>query len=381
MTGGYLASFAMLGVSRSFLGPSLLKLSENTGTRLAGISFLFVVLGLGNMGGNWLGGKALDRFSGNRVLTITLAITGLLLGISSLMPNLWLLSTAMLLLGFCFGALENGGNTLMMWLHHDKSGPYLSALYMFTGLGSLVTPAIIGQFLEHTGNIGPSYWVLGLIALPGILMLFRIPGPVAQKPALAANRTVVDRGMVAFIILLYFLCVGSQALFSGWVFTYAVKLNLASELSASYLTSAYWTAQAVGLLLSIYITARLRPQIILIGNLGCGLLSLSAILIFPASVAALWAGTIGLGLAMAPLFPAAFTLVGQRMQITGRVNGWFLASASAGAMTLPWVAGQIIEATNVSVMVACSTTALFTAFILLILYLSTTARKSAAKNE
>jgi fucose permease len=57
----------------------------------------------------------------------------------------------------------------------------------------------------------------------------------------------------------------------------------------------------------------------------------------------IWAGTLGLGLSMASVFPTAITLAGRRLSLTGQVTGWFLVAGSLGAMSLPWVIGQLFE--------------------------------------
>jgi fucose permease len=80
--------------------------------------------------------------------------------------------------------------------------------------------------------------------------------------------------------------------------------------------------------------------------------SLGIILVWPASVTALWIGTLGLGLAMASLFPMTLTLAERRMPITGRITGWFLIGASVGAMFLPWLIGQLFESIGPMAMMA-----------------------------
>lgn len=54
-------------------------------------------------------------------------------------------------------------------------------------------------------------------------------------------------------------------------------------------------------------------------------------------------GTIGLGLAMASIFPTTLTFAERRMAITSQVTGWFIVGASAGSMFLPWLIGQLFE--------------------------------------
>jgi MFS transporter, FHS family, Na+ dependent glucose transporter 1 len=343
LTAGYFIAFASLGMARSFLGPSLLEFSHNTSVQLGEISFLFVVLGLGNLAGNWLGGWLLDRLPGNPIILTVIVSNGLLLALAPALKTLSLLAAVILVLGFGYGVLETGGNTMTMWLHRSKAGPYLSGLYLFTGIGALVAPALIGLSLEHLGTIHPAFIALGLIALPVVLVLLRLPSPLSQSQETNQAGGPIDYLLVGFVCLLYFLCVGSQASFSGWIYTYAVQLNLATELQAAYLTSAYWMAQTVGLLLSILLLMHVRPQKVLVGVLTTGLLSLVFLLTWPNALST-WIGTIGLGLGMAPLFPAAFAFVGKRMTISGQMNGWFLSGASVGAMSIPWVAGQIVAA-------------------------------------
>ncbi len=145
------------------------------------------------------------------------------------------------------------------------------------------------------------------------------------------------------IALFFFLYVGAEVGFGGWVFTYAVTLDLSGETTAAYLTSAFWGALTLGRLLTIPVAARVRPRFILLGALlGC-LTSVGIILIRSGSLAALWVGAFGLGFSMAPIFPTTISLAERRMTITGRVTSWFFVGASLGGMSLPWLIGQLFE--------------------------------------
>jgi fucose permease len=96
-------------------------------------------------------------------------------------------------------------------------------------------------------------------------------------------------------------------------------------------------------LIAIPLALRLRPGTILLGGLvGC-LVSLGIILQWPSSSVAIWLGTLGMGLSIAPMFPTSINLAERRMAITGQVTSWFLVGASLGSMTLPWLIGQLFE--------------------------------------
>jgi FHS family Na+ dependent glucose MFS transporter 1 len=118
---------------------------------------------------------------------------------------------------------------------------------------------------------------------------------------------------------------------------------LSSETAAAYLTSAFWGSLTAGRLLAIPIAARLRPRSILLIDLAGCLISMGIILSWPHSLVAVWAGTMGTGLAMASIFPTTLSLAESRMHITGQITSWFFVGASLGGMTVPWIIGQLFE--------------------------------------
>ena len=142
-------------------------------------------------------------------------------------------------------------------------------------------------------------------------------------------------------LLLFY--VGAEAAFGGWIYTYAVALDLSGATTAAYLTSAFWGALTFGRLVGIPIAARFRPRtILLVDLLGC-LASVGVILVWTSSPVAVWLGALGLGFSMASIFPTAISLAERRIPITGAVTGWFLVASSIGAMSVPWLIGQLFE--------------------------------------
>jgi FHS family Na+ dependent glucose MFS transporter 1 len=179
--------------------------------------------------------------------------------------------------------------------------------------------------------------------LPVVAFLARQPSPAIQAGSKDGQAGAVNVGLVVLIMLFFFLNVGAEASFGGWIFTYAKALSLGTEVTAAYLTSAFWGALTVGRLLAIPIAARVRPRWILLGDiLGC-LASLSVILFWQASYAAVWLGALGMGLFMASVFPTTMTFAELHLPISGRITGWFFVGASAGGMFFPWLIGQLFE--------------------------------------
>jgi FHS family Na+ dependent glucose MFS transporter 1 len=296
------------------------------------------------------------------------------LALAPLMPVLWLLAAVLLLLGIAESGLDVGGNTLLVWTHGDKVGPFMNGLHFFFGVGAFLAPIIIAQALLIGGGITWAYWTLALLMLPPAVWLLRQPGPSLPTVSAGEPAPPVNGALVAFIALFFFVYVGAEIGYGGWIFTYTVAHGLGSETVAAYLTSAFWGALTAGRLLSIPVAARLRPRTILGLDLAGCLGSMAVILLWPQSLAAVWLGTLALGLSMASIFPTTLSLAERHIPISGRVTGWFFVGGSLGGMSLPWLIGQLFEAIGPQVTMLAITVALMAAvavFVALMLYLST----------
>ncbi len=345
-TAAYYLAFIALGLTSASLGPTLPGLAENTHTHLREISFLFTARSLGYLLGSFFGGRLYDRRPSHPVMGLMIIGVALALALIPTVSLLWILVGLLLILGLAEGGVDVGGNTLLVWVHRHQVGPYMNGLHFFFGIGAFLSPLIIAQAVLVSGTISWAYWILAMLVVPAALWLLRLPSPVAQKVSKDGSVGQVNHRLVALIVLFFFLYVGSEVAFGGWIFTYAVELKIATETVAAYLTSAFWGALTVGRLLAIPIAARVRPRYILLGDVvGC-IVSVGLILAWPGSLAAVWLGTLGMGLSMASIFPTMLSLAERRMTVTGQVTGWFFVGASAGGMSLPWLIGQLFESTG-----------------------------------
>jgi len=267
------------------------------------------------------------------------------MAIVPIISELWLLASILLMIGIAEGVLDVGGNTLLVWLHREKMGPYMNGLHFFFGLGAFISPVIIAQTVFYSGDINWSYWVLALLMLPSAIWLLRIPSP----PYIVTSPSISIRQVLPILIILLsvfdFLYVGAEVAFGSWIYTYATSMGLGTKVTGAYLTSVFWGALTVGRLASIPIAKRFSPQIIIFIDLIILLTSLAMIIRSDVSnqVFALWVGTFGVGLGMASIFPTILTLAGKYMTITGYVTSWFFVGSSLGGMILPWIVGQLFD--------------------------------------
>ncbi|HEX6304256.1 MAG TPA: MFS transporter [Anaerolineales bacterium] len=344
---GYYAAYVALGLVTASLGPTLPGLAEHTSVSLSTAGLLFTTRSLGFTLGSLYIGRSYDRFPGHRVMAgMLLLMTGMLV-LAPTTTLFWVLALVMFLLGAGEGTLDVGGNTLLVWLMREEVGPFMNAMHFFFGAGAFFSPVIIAQALEISGDITWAYWALAFLVAPIALWLLRVPSPSAPNGDDKDTKGELRPWLVFLVAAFFFLYVGAEAGYGGWVFTYAKSadfggLNL-TDATAAYLTSAFWGALTLGRLFSIPMAARLRPSVILFADLAGCLLSVGIILLWPASELALWAGSIGLGLFMASIFPITIAFAERRMPISGRITGFFFVGVGTGAMTVPWLVGQLFE--------------------------------------
>lgn len=346
-TAGYYAAYVALGLVTASLGPTLPALAEHTSVTLSTAGLLFTTRSLGFTLGSLYIGRTYDRFPGHKVMAGMLLLMAAMLVLAPATTLFWVLALIMFVLGAGEGTLDVGGNTLLVWLLREEVGPFMNAMHFFFGTGAFLSPIIIAQALQVSGDITWAYWALAILVAPIALWLVRVPSPHAPEDNDNDAKGQLRPWLVFLVAVFFFLYVGAEAGYGGWVFTYAKStdfggLNL-TDATAAYLTSAFWGALTLGRLLSIPLAARIRPSVILFSDLAGCLLSLGTILLWPTSALALWAGSIGLGLFMASIFPTTIAFAERRMPISGRITGFFFVGVGAGAMTVPWLVGQLLE--------------------------------------
>ncbi len=340
LTAAYYLSFTVLGLATAAEGPSLPTLAKHTSSPLALISLIFVFGSLGYLLGSLIGGRAYDRFHGHRFMAFSMLAMLSASVIFPLASKLWLLSLAAFASGLGKGALDVGCNTLLQWVHGEKIGPFMNGLHFSFGVGSFLSPILLAQIISITHEIYWVFWIIALLTLPLAIWFWFLPEPSAHLKSDVQGHSPIPFLPVLLIVLAFVVYVGAEVGFSNWIYTYAITLNLATTITAAYLTSAFWGLFTIGRLLGVWTAARFSPRSILFTDLAGCLASLGLIIFGRASAPLLWVGSSILGLSMASIFPTILILAGKKLRVTGTITGWFLVGSGAGGMLLPWLIGQ-----------------------------------------
>ena len=342
-TAGYYAAFIILGLTTASFGPALPFIAEQTHTQLAQVSSLLALRSFGYLIGSFRGGRLYDQRSGHPVIMVVLLVLAATLALVPAIPYLLPLAIILFVVGLAEGSIDVGGNTLIMWAHGSRVGPFMNGLHFFFGVGAFLSPLLIALAISLTGTYSAAYWAIAFLILPVAFAFTRITSPDRASSSASSEVKGYDQKLVILLVIFFFLYVGAEYSFGAWAFTYATRLNLADETTAAYITSAFWGALTIGRLLAVPITAKLRSNTVLWIDLGGCLVSVTAIVLLPYSNLAFWFGAILLGLSMASIFPTALSLAEKRLKISGKITGWFFVGASLGGMVVAWVIGQLIE--------------------------------------
>ena len=339
-TTSYYLAFILLGLTVAAEGPTLLKLAEHTSSALNQIGSLFLFGSFGYLVGSFIGGRIYDRVPGHRFMAIVLVCLGIMVAMVPLATSRGVLFSIALVLGFFKGALDVGCNTLLLWVHNESVGPFMNGLHAFFGVGAFIAPLIVAQVISITGDIHWVYWLFGVAAFPLAIWIWSLPSPTSRAVPAQHESAPFPILPVLIMVLCFVLYVGGEAGYGAWIYTYAFTLKFGTEVTAAYLTSAFWGFFTLGRLFGIWASTRAKPLTILYLDLAGCIVSVGLIILFPRSALMLWTGTILFGITQASIFPTFLTLAEERMHVTGTIAGLFLVGSGIGNMILPWLIGQ-----------------------------------------
>ena len=346
----YLGAFIALGCSTLLLGPSLDTFRERTGVGKDAIGVLFTYGAIGYLIGSLLGRSLLDRVKAHRILGVGLLLMAAsLVGVAYAQTLLWL-GITQAILGLGAAMLDTTGNTVVLWMFHG--GPVMNALHMCFALGGAIAPGIVAWSSRSTGDIRWSYFGVALVLGIGAIAALGRPSP--KSPHTENGGTLPRRlyPLLATGMLFFFVYVGVELGFLGWINDYAIARGLTKNGGATALNTAFLVSFTVGRIVGVPVSTRLKPHLVLAADLVLCAVGLATLLIGADSRPALWFGTLLFGFGTASMFPTMLLLIEPHLPSTGAVTSSFLIGASGGSMVLPWLIGKRFDSAGANAMPA-----------------------------
>lgn len=310
-------------------------------------------------------------------LFLTIGLAGFSIG-----TLFWLLFGFMFIFGIGTGAIEVGGNDLIVELHGDNRGRYLNLLGVFHGIGSLLVPLYVAGALSFGfswRSIVQSTLVLSVLLLLYFLLARRhdeskenatgveesdakgaaageyIDGETDTGGSGGINWPVLRRQGFTPEMRWFYLLLGAYVSIelglAAWMVEYLQRIHGVSETTSQFYLSGLFVAIMFGRLLGSVIVDRvgyLRAiGIALVGSLTCLLSGLNlenGLLFLPAT-----------GLFLSIVFPTVAAAVSERNpENAGSILGLLFTFGGLGGAAGPWLIGMVSDWRGLQAGLSCT---------------------------
>ena len=350
----YLA-FISLGLPDSLLGSGWPVMHAELGVSVSFMGIVSMVISGGTIVSSLLSDRLTHRLGTRIVTVVSVFLTVVALFGFSISTRFWMLIAFAVPYGLGAGAIDAALNNYVA-LHYKAK--HMSWLHCFWGVGTIVSPFIMGYALTHsTWNAG--YRIVGLIQLAiAVLLLVTLPvWKVHADATEAAGRRVGLRAAlrikgVPFLLLGFFAYCSAETTTMQWASTYFVEVKHLPAERAATLAALFYIGITAGRFLSGFLTEKLgdRGMIRLgAGVLACGIV---ALLLPVESYYLAFAAFLVIGLGCAPIYPCIIhsTPANFGAENSGAIIGIQMASAYVGSTFVPPLFGLVGKALGFSIL-------------------------------
>jgi fucose permease len=331
-------AFALTGICHSMCGPLLPALASTFHLNDRQTGVLLALYFAGTSAGALLCGRRHSRTLVVGFLALAVAAFGVSAsGRYYIYPGLFMFGVGV---GLPMTAVSMyAGQTFA-----DRSAAPLTLLNFSWSGGALLAPVVAAQLmLHHTFRI--AYVVLGCAALLSAAACWsrleevRDSAPLVHSPSRTSEiRLIVMFAMLAFIE------VGVENTSAAWLATYAHRVLHLGVSRAAAVSALYWGGFLAARGAAAFLLLRMNPARLLWITSGAGILA-GAGLLFLQGTATRLIAMVGLGAALAPIFPlllARFFAHAKRSSD----SRWVLAVCGFGGSVIPGLAGWLSAATG-----------------------------------
>ncbi len=350
----YLA-FISLGLPDSLLGSGWPVMHAELGVSVSFMGIVSMVISGGTILSSLLSDRLTHRLGTRIVTVVSVFLTVVALFGFSISTRFWMLIAFAVPYGLGAGAIDAALNNYVA-LHYKAK--HMSWLHCFWGVGTIVSPFIMGYALTHsTWNAG--YRIVGLIQLAiAVLLLVTLPvWKVHADAAETAGRRVGLRAAlrikgVPFLLLGFFAYCSAETTTMQWASTYFVEVKHLPAERAATLAALFYIGITAGRFLSGFLTEKLGDRGMI--RLGAGVLAcgIAALLLPVESYYLAFAAFLVIGLGCAPIYPCIIhsTPANFGAESSGAIIGIQMASAYVGSTFVPPLFGLMGKALGFSIL-------------------------------
>jgi fucose permease len=326
----------------TFLGPMLPILSARWLLTDARSGSLIFAQFFSSMFGMFCSGVLVERRGYRFTFIAGLVLMGL--GMALLTSGPWLLGiVSVCIFGFGHGVTTPAGNLRTAEINPGGSASALNLINAVWGLGAVSSPFLIA-FAQRAHRI--SIFLYGTAAALLVLqMAFALVRFEPDKRVIStqspSHGKIWTGRLLPLICALFFIYVGTETSFGGWIASYARRLESGQHSLWAMMPSFYWGALLAGRLLAPFALRFTRETTVATAGLVLSLLGGTAI-VAAHGMELLIVGSVLAGLGLATIFPISVSLLpGWFGESVNRASGAVFASGNTGGAALPWVVGLV----------------------------------------
>ena len=344
------SSFILIGVITTLLGPILPSFIRHWSLSDAQAGFFFTTQYFGSFLGVALTSVFLPRFGFSKVSAV--GFLAFMLGFAFLGLGPWTISAAMVgINGFGNGLANPAINLRATQLPSSDTAAAVTLLNFSWSLGAVICPFLVGFFIPA---MGLRLFCLALAASSLLLVALHLSLRSAFPEVRLARIThplsewlTRLRLPQAFpLLLLFFLYVGVEVAFGGWVASFEKRMPGMSAVTLVVAPSVYYGFLLLGRGVAP-LALRHFPQVLIsVGGLLVATAGATVIALSP-SPHYLYLGSAIAGFGLAPQYPIYVTwLAAIFREDSSWIGAPFFAAAGLGGGALPWLVGIVSANTN-----------------------------------
>lgn len=350
-------AFISLGLPDSVLGaawPSMFR-TFNVPEGSAGIITMLIYSG--TMISSIASDRIIRKLGTGYVLVLSVALTAITMFGFSIAGSFTTLCLLALPYGLGGGCVDASLNNYVAT--HYKSN-HMNFLHCFWGIGTIISPLIMGSFIENGGVWTQGYRAIAYFQFILVaVLLFSIPlwkrdnnNNEDQKEQPVSFKELIKIPGVKASLTAFFCYCAIETTMGLWTTTYLSTIKGVDLVFATKCGMLFYIGIALGRFLSGIVSERLGDIKLIITGATITILSLSALIIPGIEGILLYSLIIVAGMGCGPIFPS---MVHYSPAICGNngaqlLIGCQLAMASAGSIIIPALFGIIVNTISISLM-------------------------------
>ncbi len=349
-------AFLSLGIPDSLLGSGWPAMHNDLNVPVSYMGFVSMTISIGTIVSSLLSDRLTKRFGTHTVTVISVGLTVIGLFGFSFSTRFWMLIVCAVPYGLGAGSVDAALNNYVA-LHYKAK--HMSWLHCFWGIGTMISPFIMGFALTNT-DWNNGYRIVGLIQL-AIVILLLVSLPVwkinkkqedlQQQKSIGVVGALKIKG-VPFLLIGFFAYCAAEATTMYWASTYFVEVKNISVEQAANLASLFYIGMTVGRLISGFITEKSGDRNMI--RIGTCILICGIVLLFLPVRSYVFAiiAFVVIGLGCAPIYPCIIHSTPDNFGPinSGAIIGIQMASAYLGVTAMPPLFGLLGKAIGFTIM-------------------------------